>query len=346
MGVSEDSDYTTPSAETVPEVVHNDMVRYKRKGYGFVAAAVLMTVFLTVVPKAMQSVFPSLIEGWNENLFFCVTITVLHFLLNVIIYTVYYFVYTLKLPFLEKYRVANDPWPWQANQERWKSILKESAFYYSMNNFVAGPILLSVETFMSGASPRFGQDSYPKIIEIICQLFFCMIVEDFCFYWGHRLLHHPKLYPHVHKIHHKYTHTISIANEFTHPFEFILSNVIPTVMGPKLLGKNMHLITYWMWITFRVGESIDGHSGYDFSFSPYRLLPLSGSANYHDFHHSANVGNYCSLFTFWDTVFGTNSDYWSWLSKHEKEGDNAGKKSAPVKNLKAGEKPPTAKKSD
>lgn len=88
--------------------------------------------------------------------------------------------------------------------------------------------------------------------------------------------------------------------------------------GPKLLGKQMHLITFWLWVFARVGESVDGHGGYEFSWSPYRILPLSGSANYHDFHHSANVGNYCSLFTFWDTVFKTNSDYWIWLSKHEK----------------------------
>lgn len=68
----------------------------------------------------------------------------------------------------------------------------------------------------------------------------------------------------------------------------------------------------------RVGESLDSHSGYEFSWSPYRLLPLSGSASYHDFHHSTNIGNYGSYFTFWDTLFKTNTVYFKYLAKHER----------------------------
>lgn len=59
----------------------------------------------------------------------------------------------------------------------------------------------------------------------------------------------------------------------------------------------------------RVAETIDGHCGYEFSWSPYRLLPLSGSSEYHNFHHSHNVGNYASFFSYWDSLFGTNKDF-------------------------------------
>ena len=34
----------------------------------------------------------------------------------------------------------------------------------------------------------------------------------------------------------------------------------------------------------RVMETVDGHCGYEFSWSPYRLLPFSGSSEYHNFH--------------------------------------------------------------
>lgn len=73
-----------------------------------------------------------------------------------------------------------------------------------------------------------------------------------------------------------------------------------------------------MWIIMRVGESLDSHCGYEFSWSPYRLLPLSGSTSFHDYHHSTNVGNYGSYFTFWDTIFKTNKSYFTWLAKKEK----------------------------
>lgn len=36
----------------------------------------------------------------------------------------------------------------------------------------------------------------------VCILSF--IIEDFYFYWVHRLLHHPALYKHIHKVHHDY----------------------------------------------------------------------------------------------------------------------------------------------
>lgn len=62
-------------------------------------------------------------------------------------------------------------------------------------------------------------------------------------------------------------------------------------------------------------ETQDGHCGYDFSWSPYRLIPFSTSAAYHDFHHSHNVGNYSSFFSFWDTLFGCNNDYYAFEEK-------------------------------
>ena len=57
----------------------------------------------------------------------------------------------------------------------------------------------------------------------------------------------------------------------------------------------MHLATATLWyknsynnirLFMRTLETIDGHSGYEFSWSPYRLLPFSGSSEYHNFHHA------------------------------------------------------------
>lgn len=68
----------------------------------------------------------------------------------------------------------------------------------------------------------------------------------------------------------------------------------------------MHLGTMCFWTIIRQIDSLDAHTGYDFPWCPLRLLPFSTSAEYHHYHHSKNIGNYCSFFTIWDTLCGTN----------------------------------------
>jgi sterol desaturase/sphingolipid hydroxylase (fatty acid hydroxylase superfamily) len=185
-------------------------------------------------------------------------------------------------------------------------------------HFVIFPILLSLDTFvLKSWNLRLDAESYPSHFEIITQVIFFMLVEDFFFYWAHRLLHHPKLYPHIHKRHHEYVNSVSICAEYAHPIENVLANMVPTSIGMILLGNKVHYITWSMWLIIRVAETSDGHSGYEFSWSPFRLLPLSGSAKYHDFHHTNNLGNYGSFFIIWDTLMSTNKAYFRHLAKKE-----------------------------
>ena len=119
-----------------------------------------------------------------------------------------------------------------------------------------------------------------------------MLCEDFTFYFTHRFLHWGPIYKRIHKIHHSYKTTVGITAEYCHPVEFVFGNMLPSAIGPALLGPKAHIVTVFAWYVIRFGETLDGHCGYEFSWSPFRLIPLSGSAEYHDFHHSANVGNY------------------------------------------------------
>jgi methylsterol monooxygenase/4-alpha-methyl-delta7-sterol-4alpha-methyl oxidase len=111
--------------------------------------------------------------------------------------------------------------------------------------------------------------------------------------------------------------TIGIASEYAHPVEYALGNLLPLSVGPLLLGPKMHILTLFAWYAVRTGETLDGHCGYEFSWSPYRLVPFSGSSEYHDWHHSENIGNYASFFRIWDTVFGTNKDFYKMCDERE-----------------------------
>ena len=85
-----------------------------------------------------------------------------------------------------------------------------------------------------------------------------------------------------------------------------------------MLGKRVHFTTFAMWIIMRIGETTDGHSGYEFSWSPYRLLPFSGSSEFHNFHHLNIKGNYSSFFTYWDRLLGTvNPSFEKYVQKKQ-----------------------------
>ena len=92
--------------------------------------------------------------------------------------------------------------------------------------------------------------------------------------------------------------------------QHILANQIPTALGPILVGP--HLSVWFLWLALRLWETIDAHCGYDFPFSPFKLVPFFGGAEQHDFHHKMNVGNYGMLtcvtgwwsvcLSFWGTI--------------------------------------------
>lgn len=154
-------------------------------------------------------------------------------------------------------------------------------------------------------------------VHMAAQLLFCILAEDFYFYFGHRLLHWKPLYHSIHKIHHKFPHSIAMLATSAHPLEVIFCFHAAYMFGPivlsYVLGTPMHMMTGFVWFWIRIGESLDGHSGYEFSFSMWRLVPLSAGGLYHGFHHSHNVGNYSSFTVLWDSVFGTNKDYFNYM---------------------------------
>ncbi len=80
-------------------------------------------------------------------------------------------------------------------------------------------------------------------------------------------------------------------------------------MRVALLYGPVHISTLVSWFILRIWDANIGHSGYDFSWAPVQLLPFCTNDEFHDFHHSKNVGNYASHFRFWDMIFGTNKDF-------------------------------------
>jgi sterol desaturase/sphingolipid hydroxylase (fatty acid hydroxylase superfamily) len=319
---SSKSTCTNPENETLSEVLENDRIRYVRKGYGLITAIVLISAFFFLLPLLLKPFYQDYVSLWGSP---AVAMAFGTMILDLVTFWVLnlgmYIVYHIQHPFFEKYKINMNPWPWNADREEWKLMLKRTLLTIVLNQFILLPFFAYAEALITGVPLTFEDQAFPDPLTLILQVTFFMLMEDMTFYFGHRLLHNKRIYRFIHKQHHEYNTTVGLASFYAHPVEFVLVNMFPATIGPKLLWGKCHIVTFWMWIILRTAETVDGHCGYDFSWSPYRLLPLSGGSQYHDFHHSHNVGNYGSFFSLWDTVFGTNSIYFKYLALREQQKD-------------------------
>ena len=90
-----------------------------------------------------------------------------------------------------------------------------------------------------------------------------------------RTLHHRSLYSYIHKRHHEWTAPIGIISLYAHPIEHLVSNLLPPVLGPLLMGS--HLCSAWVWFSIALLSTTVAHCGYHF--------PLLPSPEAHDYHH-------------------------------------------------------------
>ncbi|GLJ30318.1 hypothetical protein SUGI_0599760 [Cryptomeria japonica] len=173
---------------------------------------------------------------------------------------------------------------------------------------VVGPLQLSSYPIVKFIGIRTSLP-LPSLWEVIAQLTVYFLVEDWGNYWIHRWLHCKWGYDKIHRIHHEFTAPIGFAAPYAHWAEVLILG-IPSFVGPAIAPG--HMITFWLWIALRQMEAIDTHSGYDFPWSPTKLIPFYGGPEYHDYHHyvgGQSQSNFASVFTYCDYIYGTDKGY-------------------------------------
>ncbi|KAJ7638427.1 hypothetical protein FB45DRAFT_1054718 [Roridomyces roridus] len=161
----------------------------------------------------------------------------------------------------------------------------------------------------------FGMRTYevplPSLREMAPQVALFFVFEDMFHYFAHQALHYGPLYKYIHKIHHKYSAPFGLAAEYAHPAEVAILGT-GTIAGPLLycyFTSNLHIFTMYVWITLRLFQAIDAHSGYDFPWSLQHILPFWAGAEHHDFHHMAFTNNFSTSFRWCDFIGGTDDKY-------------------------------------
>lgn len=96
-----------------------------------------------------------------------------------------------------------------------------------------------------------------------------LVVGELVFYVVHRMLHHPWWYKHVHARHHRWKHPVPVAALDTHPFEHVVSNLMPVYCAIRAGGLSRleaHLLTTVVtWHTTRRAHSAtwpDAHAAH------------------------------------------------------------------------------------
>ncbi|WP_306250981.1 sterol desaturase family protein [Parvularcula sp. IMCC14364] len=198
--------------------------------------------------------------------------------------------------------------PWRRLQNRdfsRQQIMREIA--YSMLStliFVAVVGLIFVMT--SAGWTQLYTDPYAYgLIWLILQVPVVLLIQDFYFYWMHRIVHEPAFYNRVHKTHHLSTNPSPFSAFAFHPFEAVLEIAILLVLVFIIPLHAIALITAGL---LSLVYNVYGHLGYEvmprfLANSPFGYW-LNKSA-YHNQHHRTYRYNYGLYTVIWDRLYGT-----------------------------------------
>ena len=132
-----------------------------------------------------------------------------------------------------------------------------------------------------------------------------VLAHDAYFYFAHRLMHHPKIFKHVHLVHHKSTNPSPWAAYSFHPLEAIVeAGIFPLIV----FTIPVHSLVLVLFLVFMITRNVLGHLGMEILpkwFVKNKFLNWNTTTTHHDMHHKNFHTNYGLYFTWWDNLLGT-----------------------------------------
>ena len=131
-----------------------------------------------------------------------------------------------------------------------------------------------------------------------------LFIHDFYFFVTHLMMHHKKLYPIIHQVHHISLNPTPWAAFSFHPIEAVIQIAwIPIIV----MIMPLHPFTIFFWAIYMMLFNVIGHLGYEIFTKRYLkgMGKFFFSSTFHNMHHSKNNCNYGLYFVIWDRIFGT-----------------------------------------
>jgi lathosterol oxidase len=111
-------------------------------------------------------------------------------------------------------------------------------------------------------------------------------------YYTHRLLHHPRLFRHIHRWHHRYVAPTVFTTTAMHPVEFFIFTF--ALLWPAFVIP-MHVGVYVLVVAYTYFIGMVDHFGIRISLR----LPFHSDNRFHDDHHiyfQCNYGHHTAVF--------------------------------------------------
>ena len=182
----------------------------------------------------------------------------------------------------------------------------EGLLYGSTALVIAGALQMLAFTvlYQFEITPLFGANDLGPALVLFPVLY--MIVIGFFEYWLHRALHDIPILWRLHAIHHQIEH-MNAARSYSHWAQdtlYLAVITIPLVFLIESPQQNIVLLT-----TFYLVSNYYMHTDNPAMSFPPILRHVLADNIYHHYHHSRAIEhwgrNYCSFFSFYDRMFGT-----------------------------------------
>jgi lathosterol oxidase len=186
-------------------------------------------------------------------------------------------------------------------------ILQEIRLSLLSSGIYALPAAIALVAFMHGGTQIYTDwSAHGGLPYLALSGFLYLAVQDSYYYWAHRIMHHPLLFPWMHAGHHRSRQPTPFASFAFDPAEAALTGWLLPVMAflvPVHIGVALALLML-MSVT-----AVLNHSGWEILPARFVDGPIGGqliTATHHSLHHQRFGRNFGLHFRFWDKVMGTD----------------------------------------
>lgn len=197
----------------------------------------------------------------------------------------------------------------QLNRDRPSRRLMLQEIRYSLIStpIYALPAAIALEAWKAGGTKLYLDPGLYGWWWLPVSLVLLMLIQDAHYYWTHRLLHHPRLFPIAHAGHHRSREPSPFASFAFDPVEAVVTAwVLPLLVF--LIPINLWVVV--VLLTLMTVTAVMNHCGWE--MWPDRWV-RSGpgaqliTATHHSRHHTHMKTNYGLYFRLWDRLCGTDA---------------------------------------
>lgn len=141
-------------------------------------------------------------------------------------------------------------------------------------------------------------------LPFVLQVAVFLLLNDFCYYWMHRTLHHYKFLWAFHSIHHSQEKITFVSGARFHPLETFVTSIL-IYIPLRIAGFDTFI--WWPLIILLTIQIEIEHSQIPWRYGPFYKVMVSPV--FHSYHHAVDITyrdkHFGQTFSFWDYLFGT-----------------------------------------